>query len=366
VGTSPKKYTESFDVPASRNFYIYRTAFNARRYFFAVAAQFDGSTYGPLSSEVSAVGTRTVPGISAGGRVDEPGADLACQDDCFVVTRVATGLGEISALAASPGGGIFAVEDGRRVISLEAGVARPVWMGDRGARLHAIALDPQFAVNGRVFVTQRRPRDPSTSELEILRLQYLSGTLGQPATVVAGLVMPAALAAPFAVGDDGLLYVAMPVTSSRDPYSGSVLAFDQEGRTPDGQSSPVVARALEQPTGIAWDSQSRMVWLTGNGAQVLAVAPAGRRFEFASGADADESLAAIGIGSSRRLVVATGTDLVESVPGEDGVRIGLDAYGTPVAIATGPAGERYVAVKDAESSSYSVLKIETAASRRAR
>jgi hypothetical protein len=64
--------------------------------------------------------------------------------------------------------------------------------------------------------------------------------------------------------------------------------------------------------------------------------------------------------------VATGTDLVESGPGEDGVRIGLDAYGTPVAIATGPAGERYVAVKDAESSSYSVLKIEGAASRRAR
>jgi len=293
-------------------------------------------------------------------------AEPKLQDACFVVSRVAGGLGEISALAASPGGALFAVEDGRRVISFEAGVARPVWVGDSAASLNTIALDPQFDVNGRVFVTQRRPHDRFTSELEILRLEYLAGALGRPATIVAGLSMPAALTAPFAVGGDGRLYVAMPVTSSRDPYSGSVLAFDQEGRTPDGQSSPVFAKALEQPTGIVWDSQSRMVWLAGNGFQVLAVAPAGQRFEFASGAGADESIAAIGIGSNRRLLVATGTDLVESVPGEDGVRIGLDAYGTPVAIATGPAGERYVAVKDAETSSYSVLKIEAAASRRVR
>jgi hypothetical protein len=109
-----------------------------------------------------------------------------------------------------------------------------------------------------------------------------------------------------------------------------------------------------------------MAWVAGNGAQVLAVAVSGERFEIASGADAGESLSAIGIGARRRLVAATGTDLVESVPGGDGVRIGLDAYGTPVAIATGPDGERYVAVKDANASSHSVLKIEEAVSLRAR
>ena len=365
VGTSSQKYTESFDVPASRNFYIYRTAFNARRYFFAVAAQFDGKTFGPRSSEVTAVGTRTVPGDLAPGRVNEPVAGADCQDACFVVTRVATGLGDVSSLVASPDGGLFAVENGRRVISIEAGSARSMWVADSGASVHAIALDPQFTANGRVFVTQRRPRDRSTSELEILRLQYLAGSLGQPATIVAGLLMPAALGAPFAIDGDGLMYVAMPMTSERDPYSGTLLVFDSEGRTPDGHRSPVVGRALDQPTGLVWDSQSRMVWLTGNAAQVLAVAPDGQRVEFASGAGADESLAAIGSGrGSRRLIVAAGTDLVESEPGADGLRIGLDAYGTPVAIATGPAGERYVAVKDADASSYSVLKIEGAAARR--
>ncbi len=112
------------------------------------------------------------------------------------------------------------------------------------------------------------------------------------------------------------MYVAMPMTSERDPYSGTVLVFDSEGRTPDGHRSPVVARALDQPTGLVWDPQSRMVWLTGNAAQVLAVAPDGQRVEFASGAAADENVAAIGSGrGSRRLIVATGTDLVESEPG---------------------------------------------------
>ena len=365
VGTTSRKYTESFDVPASRNFYIYRTAFNARRYFFAVATQFDDSTYSPLSDEVSSVGTRTAD-ATAGGRLDEPPAAADCQENCFVVTRLASGLGDISSLVASPGGALIAVENGRRVISLEAGAVKPMWTADPGSSLHTLALDPQFALNGRLFLTQKRPRDRSTSELEILRLQHLAGTLGQPATVVAGLSIPATLDAPFASGGDGLLYLAMPATSSPDPYSGSVLAFDQEGRTPDGLSNPVVAKAVDRPSGLAWDPQSRMVWVAGNSAQVLAVATSGQRFEIASGADAGESLSAIGVGASRRLVVATGTDLVESVPGSDGVRIGLDAYGTPVAIATGPDGERYVAVKDANASSHSVLKIEEAVSTRAR
>jgi hypothetical protein len=62
VGTRSGDYTQTFDVSASSDFFIFRNAFMGVRYYFAVAAEFNNERIGARSGEVSAVGTRTVGG----------------------------------------------------------------------------------------------------------------------------------------------------------------------------------------------------------------------------------------------------------------------------------------------------------------
>src|SRR5689334_17810125 len=83
VGTQSRTYTQTFDVPADKDFFIFRNAFMGVRYFFSVSARFD-SGVGPRSGEVTAVGTRTVPGsLPDGARVPEPAVSSQCGADCF-------------------------------------------------------------------------------------------------------------------------------------------------------------------------------------------------------------------------------------------------------------------------------------------
>jgi len=375
VGTQSGVYTETFDVPAATPVFVYRNASTGSRYYFAVAAQADKSVFGPKSQEVSTAGTTTVGG---GGVPDDDrrtavprGGTAECGPTCFVVTEVAAGLGAISSLAVSPDGSLFAVEAGERVLMTRGGVVTAVMIAPAGTRLLEMALDRDFAATGRVFVLQVRARDGSTGELEILRQRYLEGTLAESAAVVAGLAIPLGASASFAQGSDGLLYVALPATARRDPYSSSVLVFDQDGHVPDGQpaGSPVIARGFDQPSALAWDTRSQGLWLVGRdqGApadMISLMRGSGSRVpSLPSDISREDGVTAVAVasGSSRRLLLAAGQDLVEVTPGlADSLRISLEGYGSPVAIAAAPTGERYVAVrKDMPSgATYSLLKVE--------
>ena len=365
VGTKSRVYSETFDVPADKDFYIFRNAFMGVRYYFAVAAQFDNSTYGPRSVEVTSVGTRTVGGsLPDGVRMSGPGLASECGADCFVVTDVAQGLGEISSLAVTNDGTVFAVEDGRRVVVLRNGSAVTAYEAGAGATLRDVALDPQFDATGRVFVSQIRTIDRATGDLEVLRLRYLSGALGEPSTIVAGPAVPLAAKAPIAVGDDALVYVAVPTLTARHPYSAAVLAFDQDGRSPASLSSPVMARGFDDPVDLAWDAQSRVLWLIGANAgedvQLLPVSSGVVGAAVSDIAGSGESVAGVAVapGASRRLLVAAGVDLIEQAPGTaDSLRISLEAYGTPVAVAAG-AGARYVATRTENAGAYRVVKVQ--------
>jgi hypothetical protein len=375
VGTSPADYSQTFDVPADKDFFIFRNAFMGVRYYFAVAAQFDNATYGPRSPEVTSVGTRTVSGsLPDGARVPDPTVASDCGADCFVVTDVARGLGEISSLAVAADGSVFAVESGRRVVRLRDGAVVTAFEAEPGTTLRDVALDRQFDTTGRVFVSLLRARDRSTGELEVLRLRYLAGALGEPSTIVTGVSVPLAAMAPLAVGDDGLVYVALPTLIARHPYSAAVLAFDQDGRVPAGQRSPIVARGLEEPADMAWDAQSRTLWLVGrdsrSNVQVLSVSrSADAGVPVSNVVSADESAAGVAVaaGAARRLLVAAGVDLIEAAPGTvDSVRISLEAYGSPVAV-TAAGGARYVATRiEGVTDSYRVVKVEDGNARAAR
>src|SRR5690349_9952953 len=188
VGTSSGVYTQTFDVSASSDFFIFRNAFMGVRYYFAVAAEFDNEGVGPRSEEVSAVGTRTVGGpLPDGARVPDQSVASECGADCFVVTDVASGLGDVSSITVANDGTIFAVEDGRRVVVLRGGAAVTAFEAAPGTTLRDIAVDPQFASTGRVFLSLLRPHDRTAGELEVLRLRYLGGTLGEPAVIVGAI-----------------------------------------------------------------------------------------------------------------------------------------------------------------------------------
>jgi len=369
VGTAPGRYTLTFDVPPDRSFFIFRSAFMGVRYYFSVAAQFTDSTFGARSSEVTSVGTRTVAGdLPDGARVDEPRS--GCTSDCYVVTRVARGLDEISSLAVSNGGAIFAVEGGRRVVMFPGTAALTVFVAESGTHLREIALDPLFDTTGRVFVTVLRPRDASTADLELLRLRYLAGTLAEPAAMATGVSVPLEASVPLSVDRDGLLYLAVPATAGRGPYSAAVLAFDQDGRVPSDQRpfTPVVARGLDQPEDLTWDDQAGVVWLAGQNegaaAQVLAISRSGTSLGAPNVLGSSDDVSSVGVarGAARRLLIGAGADLIETTP--DGInvqRIPLDEYGDVVAVAARPGGASIVAVCQAQAASgptYSILEVE--------
>ena len=58
--------------------------------------------------------------------------------------------------------------------------------------------------------------------------------------------------------------MAAPANESRrDAYGASVLVFDRDGATPQGNASPVVAAGFDSPSGLVWDSQRKRAWLAG-------------------------------------------------------------------------------------------------------
>jgi hypothetical protein len=363
VGTRSGSYSESFDVPADKDFFIFRSAFMSVRYYFAVAARFSDSSIGPRSGEVSSVGTRTVSGSpDAGARRFEPAAVSECALDCFVVTEIAGNLGGITSLAAAGDGTLFAIEDGRRVVVLRGHGAGTAFEADPGTTLRDLALDPQFESTGRVFVSVLRAHDRVTGALEVLRLRAVDGFLGEPATIFGGVTVPLTAAASLSAGD-GLVYVAMPALLSRHPYSAAVLAFDHDGRTPAGLRSPVLARGFNDPVDLAWDTQNRALWLLGrNGggdAQVMPVSAAGAGTALSAILPPGERASALAVAAGLRpLQVAGELDLIEAAPGADSVRISLEPYGTPVAVAAA-GGARYVATRTGDAAgSFRLLKVE--------
>jgi len=364
VGTSPGTYTETFDVAASLTSFTYTAATNGVRYFFAIAAQID-EIVGATSREVSTDQISSL-GISAGESRLSPAAGISslapapCREDCVSVLGAVAA--EVSSLTALPDGGLLYVEGGERVVVQTENT--------RGLLLHAAAneqfagaaLDPQFASNGLAYVSVLRPRDAETMELEIVRHRYVAGALGEPATVVSGITVPVGRAAPFAVGDGGLLYVAAPASQSRrDAYASSLLVFDRDGATPQGTASPVVAAGFDSPSSLAWDSQKKRAWLAGQDRAGVATVKVIRRTVVDGRQGAADALdaatteaavmqhpiVAIAVRpNAEGLVVATDRDLVAlALDGSAPHRVDLEAYGSPIALSVGAGGERYVAIR---------------------
>ena len=275
IGTASGEYDRVVDLGLETTFAM-TDAQPGVRYYFAVAAV-AGWRLSNKSLEVSGVSVaapRSQSAIapdSSGARAGRamPLSGETCAGSaaalCFQYEQISPLLGEVHSLSAAPDGQLFVVEDRQRIRVLVGGqpATEPAYVATDG-QLEHVVVDPAFARTGWVFASEMTPRRDGTVELNIVRLSYLAGTLGQPARIVTGIVADSGSAAPFALSPSGVIYVATPGVD-RSPDSGRVIAFTVDGRPlRDSVSGSLLwGPGLPDPVSMWMAQESVMPWLAG-------------------------------------------------------------------------------------------------------
>ena len=141
----------------------------------------------------------------------------------------------------------------------------------------ALALDPQVARNGFVYVV-RVALDASSPMFQLVRYREVGGTLGEAATLLDNVSASHARpldslslardrpAAALRFGPDGRLYAAFEERRDAAPaqgaYNGKILRLNPDGTTPRDQrgGSPVFAQGARRPRGLSWDADG-VLWI---------------------------------------------------------------------------------------------------------
>jgi glucose/sorbosone dehydrogenase len=148
---------------------------------------------------------------------------------------------------------------------------------DPGSRIVGLAVDPRFEDSHAVFVAWTQTARSGGSVLNIARYRELQHMLGQGAVIVSGVPMLESAIAPLAVDESGLMYVAVPGNASDigslEPFTGTILRFDQDGRSAsvNATMSPAISRGQTEPSALAVDTQGRL-WLGGKSTNAPPVA----------------------------------------------------------------------------------------------
>jgi hypothetical protein len=251
---------------------------------------------GQHSLEVAAVGGATQSassapllvsvgiGSSTGGALQANTTEMALSNSpggcvatastvCYDAVMIASGLGQIADLAWVPDERAFFIENGERVREIRADRVTPRSALDRGSansRLVSLVTAQDFNQTHFVYVGWSELASGGQEVFRITRYREVQGILGEGATIVANLPIPAQAHVPIGVDDHGLVYVALPAALNNPDVSGSVLRFDPSGVVPSTNplSSPVVASGYASPSGLAWDTNNRQMWLAGSDAGI--------------------------------------------------------------------------------------------------
>jgi len=192
--------------------------------------------------------------------------------ECHVSRLLASGLGVVTSVVTTETG-LFFVEGGRhvRVMTGDALAVSPALTVDEGTRITALAVSPDYTRSRAVFVAWSEPSRDGGETLNVTRYREVAGIFGEGATIVTGLPLPLGGAAPIAIDDRGLVYVALPAMRGPDDkpdvaaLSQMILRFDSDGSVPatNPQASPVIAYGYASPSSIVWDAVARRLWLSG-------------------------------------------------------------------------------------------------------
>jgi glucose/arabinose dehydrogenase len=196
----------------------------------------------------------------------------------LTVETLAIGLVAPSALAATADGRVFIAERAGNILVWEGGhVLSPPALelsdvaltSDVG--LVALALDPDFPTNGRVFVayTARDREDGFVNR--VVRLRNVNNIFGQSAVILEDRVPVAPLHPPrIRVGPDRALYVAFPANDrstaeSFASYTGKILRINEDGTTPRDNpgATPIISSGEAVMGGLAWQPATGRLWLAG-------------------------------------------------------------------------------------------------------
>jgi glucose/arabinose dehydrogenase len=196
----------------------------------------------------------------------------------IVVQTLATGLPAPSALAAAPDGRVFiAGRDGNILVWKNGRIfpAPALQLTDvaqsSDVGLIGMALDPDFASNGRVFVAYTGKNQSGGFIHRILRLRDNSSVFVEPVTILDERALFAPLHPPrVRVAADHMVYATLPASDqstseSYASYAGKLLRINQDGSTPAANQppSPVVATGQAIVGGFDWSPVTGRLWLTG-------------------------------------------------------------------------------------------------------
>src|SRR5215831_10765868 len=196
----------------------------------------------------------------------------------IVVQTLATGLPAPSALAAAPdgrvfiggrNGDIFVWKSGRIFQAPAVQLTDVAQTSDVG--LIGMALDPDFASNGRVFVAYTAKNPNGGFVHRILRLRDNSSVFVEPVAILEERALFAPLHPPrIRVAADHTVYATLPASDqstseSYASYAGKLLRINQDGSIPSANQppSPVVATGQAVVGGFDWSPVTGRLWLTG-------------------------------------------------------------------------------------------------------
>ena len=219
------------------------------------------------------------PAISAGAAPAPPPspdatpADAATDDGPVRFERVAETSAAIADLAATTGGDLFAAERTGRIVLVRRGTSTavpalelPGVVTSAGRGLFSMALHPEFARNGLVYLLYAAQTAAADPVFRIARGREVGGRIGELA-----VLLDAAPASPEAwgvlrFGPDRRLYVALGEGQERRSgaasYDGKLLRLDDDGRAANDNvtASPIAASVAGDPSGLLWTpARERMI-----------------------------------------------------------------------------------------------------------
>ena len=190
------------------------------------------------------------------------------------VEVLATGLEVPWALAFAPDGRLFLTERPGRLRVIKDGrlerepVATLAVAAAGEGGLMGLALDPDFASNGHLYVCYTTEK-PGRVVNRVARLTLRDGRAGMERVLIDDI--PAASihdGCRVKFGPDGKLYAttgdaAQPERAQqRDSLSGKILRITPDGTVPDDNpfhGSPVYSFGHRNPQGLAWDGRGRLI-----------------------------------------------------------------------------------------------------------
>ncbi|HJR61815.1 MAG TPA: PQQ-dependent sugar dehydrogenase [Vicinamibacterales bacterium] len=202
----------------------------------------------------------------------------------LTASRLVEGLAETADMALATDGRLVIAERPGSIFIREATGSFRAALPEVEGELLAIALAPDFARSGHVFVIHTRP-----GLFRLCRYRLFGHQFVERLAVLPDVPASGDPAAALRFGPDGKLYAAFDDGGSRDAalrlsdWSGKVLRLNADGRTPDDQpaASPVFWSGLAAPRGLDWSPDGGALWMAERGhdgiERVRALVTAGER-----------------------------------------------------------------------------------------